>query len=147
MEAISKVSTANDYVIIEVLSTENITLEKEYEGVSVKLAGHIKQVRVPFSIDIGVGDVVVPKALKRSIKTRFSDFDQPEDLYLFAGEYHCRKIRCHPKTDGRYKSYERFLTFTICPVCLTLMDASYRKPFGKQYSTEERRMKQTVLTV
>ncbi len=85
MEAISKVSTANDYVIIEVLSTENITLEKEHEGVSVKLAGHIKQVRVPFSIDIGVGDVVVPKALKRSIKTRFSDFDQPK-IYTYSLE-------------------------------------------------------------
>jgi len=77
MEEISLVPTANDYITIEVLNAETITPDKEYQGVSVKFIGKIKQVKIPFSIDIGMDDVIVPKAVKRMIKTRLSDFEAP----------------------------------------------------------------------
>ncbi len=77
MKEICGMQIGLDYVTIEVLHAENITPDKEYQGVSVRFAGHIKQVRVPFSIDIGVDDVIVPKAVKRKIKTRFADFEEP----------------------------------------------------------------------
>ena len=70
MEEICLVLTANDYITIEVLNAETITPDKEYQGVSVKFIGRIKQVKIPFSIDIGMDDVIVPKAVKRMIKTR-----------------------------------------------------------------------------
>ncbi|WP_331654660.1 nucleotidyl transferase AbiEii/AbiGii toxin family protein [Anaerosporobacter sp.] len=85
MEEISHVATVNDYITVEVLNAEMITPDKEYQGISIKFVGHIKQVRVPFSIDIGIDDVIVPKAVKRRIKTRLADFDAPE-IYTYSLE-------------------------------------------------------------
>lgn len=85
IEEISQVPTANDYVTIELLNAETITPDKEYQGVSIKFVGRIKQVRIPFSIDIGMDDVIVPKAVKRCIKTRFADFEEPE-VYTYSLE-------------------------------------------------------------
>ena len=85
MEEICHVDTANDYIKIEVLNTETITPEKEYQGVSVKFIGRIKQVRIPFSIDLGIDDVIVPKAVIRSLKTRLIDFDAPQ-VYTYSLE-------------------------------------------------------------
>ncbi|MDD3414691.1 MAG: nucleotidyl transferase AbiEii/AbiGii toxin family protein [Lachnospiraceae bacterium] len=85
MEEISLVPTANDYITIEVLNADTITPDKEYQGVSVKFIGRIKQVKIPFSIDIGMDDVIVPKAVKRMIKTRLSDFEAPE-VYTYSLE-------------------------------------------------------------
>lgn len=69
MKEISQVASTNDYIKIEVLDAGNIMQDKEYQGVSVKFIGRIKQVRVPFSIDVGMDDVIVPKAVKRTLKT------------------------------------------------------------------------------
>lgn len=85
MEEIGKVSTTNDYITIEVLNAETITPDKEYQGVSVKFIGRIKQVRIPFSIDIGMDDVIIPKAVKRSLKTRLTGFEAPE-VYTYSLE-------------------------------------------------------------
>ena len=85
MEEICLVPTANAYITIEVLNAEAITPDKEYQGVSVKFIGRIKQVKMPFSIDIGIDDVIVPKAVKRMIKTRLSDFEAPE-VYTYSLE-------------------------------------------------------------
>ena len=85
MKEISQISTANDYIAIEVVNAETITPDKEYQGVSVKFIGRIKQVRIPFSIDVGMDDVIVPKAVKRSLKTRLKNFDAPE-VYTYSLE-------------------------------------------------------------
>ena len=85
MEEISLVPTTNEYITIEVLNAETITPDKEYPGVTVKFIGHMKQVRIPFSIDVGMDDVIVPKAVKRRIKTRLTDFDAPE-IYTYSLE-------------------------------------------------------------
>jgi len=85
MKKISQVPTGNDYITIEVLNAETITPDKEYQGVSVRFIGHIKQVRIPFSIDVGINDVIVPKAVKRCIKTRLADFEEPE-VYTYSLE-------------------------------------------------------------
>ena len=85
IEEISQMPTANDYVIIKILNAETITPDKEYQGVSVKFVGRIKQVKIPFSIDIGMNDVIVPKAVKRCIKTRLADFEEPE-VYTYSLE-------------------------------------------------------------
>lgn len=85
IEEISQVPTTNDYIKIEVVNAEIITPDKEYQGVSVKFIGRIKQVKIPFSIDIGMNDVIVPKAVKRCIKTRLTDFEEPE-VYTYSLE-------------------------------------------------------------
>ena len=85
MEEIVNISTENDYVSFEVLEAKVITQEKEYSGVSVKFIGCIKQVRIPFSIDLGVDDVIVPEAALRSLKTRLPDFEEPK-VYTYSLE-------------------------------------------------------------
>lgn len=85
IEEISQVPTTNDYIKIEVVNAEIITPDKEYQGVSVKFIGRIKQVKIPFSIDIGMNDVIVPKAVKRCIKTRLTGFEEPE-VYTYSLE-------------------------------------------------------------
>lgn len=85
MKEISQVSTSNEYIEIEVLDLENIKLDKEYQGVSVKFIGRIKQVRVPFSIDIGMDNVIVLKAVRCTLKARLSGFQEPQ-VYTYSLE-------------------------------------------------------------
>ncbi len=70
--------TGNDYIRLEVTGAEQITLEKKYPGVKVKLMGNVENVRVPFSVDIGLDDVIVPEASLRRIATRLEGFEEPE---------------------------------------------------------------------
>ena len=72
------VPTRNDFITFKALPTEPIAANRKYHGVSTQITGYIKNVRVPFSVDIGVGDVIVPSAKERTIKTQLDDFDAPE---------------------------------------------------------------------
>lgn len=85
MEEIIHISTANDYVSFEVLDAVSITQEKDYSGVSIKFIAHIKQVRIPFSIDLGVDDIIVPKAVIRTLRTRLPGFEEPQ-VYTYSLE-------------------------------------------------------------
>lgn len=60
--------------------TERIAVQRKYHGVSTQITGYIKNVRVPFNVDIGVGDVIVPKAERRNIKIQLVEFEKPEIL-------------------------------------------------------------------
>lgn len=57
-----------------------IAQEKKYHGLSVQLIGHIQNVRVPFSIDMGVGDIIFPKAQIREIYALLPDEQAPRIL-------------------------------------------------------------------
>ena len=72
------IPTGNDFITFKALPTEPIAANRKYHGVSTQITGYIKNVRVPFGIDIGVGDVIVPSAKERTIKTQLDDFDAPE---------------------------------------------------------------------
>lgn len=74
------VDTGNDFVEFKASKTEPIALQRKYHGVSTQITGYIKNVRVPFNVDIGVGDVIVPKAERRNIQTQLADFEKPEIL-------------------------------------------------------------------
>lgn len=53
-------------------------LEKsKYAGIGASLVAHIKNTRTSFSIDFGVGDVIVPKQEKRKMPTQLPDFKSP----------------------------------------------------------------------
>lgn len=72
------VPTGNDFITFKAIPMEPIAVHRKYHGVSTQITGYIKNVRVPFNVDVGVGDVIVPNAKPRTIKTQLPDFDAPE---------------------------------------------------------------------
>ena len=67
LEEIIAVPTENNFVAFEIKSVGPIAVTKKYAGVGASLVAKIKNTRTPFSIDIGVGDVIVPRQEKRKI--------------------------------------------------------------------------------
>lgn len=78
MKDICRIKTGNDFITLEVMAAEPISTDKNYPGVRISFMGRIEKVRIPFSIDTGIDDVIVPEAVKRKIITRLSDFESPE---------------------------------------------------------------------
>ena len=74
------VPTGNDFVRFEAKTTAPIAMQREYHGISTQITGYIKNVRVPFSVDIGVGDIIVPGTTARTMQTQLEGFDAPEIL-------------------------------------------------------------------
>lgn len=77
VEEIIAVTTGNDFVAFEIKNVVPIAVAKKYAGIGVMLNGKIKNTRTPFSIDFGVGDVIVPKQEKRRIPTQLDGFAAP----------------------------------------------------------------------
>ena len=69
--------TGNDYIEMSAKGFEEISPQRKYHGISTQIVGKIKNVRVPFNVDIGVGDVIVPRAEQRTIHTQLPDFEAP----------------------------------------------------------------------
>lgn len=78
MGDICEISTGNDFITMKVLGTEITSTGKKYSSVKTFFMGRIEKVRIPFSIDVGIDDVIVPDPVKRKIVTRLSDFVSPE---------------------------------------------------------------------
>lgn len=74
------VDTGNDFVTFKAGKTEPIALQRKYHGISTQITGYIKNVRVPFNVDIGVSDVIVPNAQRRNIQTQLDGYEKPEIL-------------------------------------------------------------------
>lgn len=74
------VPTGNDFVSFKASKTEPIAVQRKYHGVSTQITGYIKNVRVPFNVDIGVGDVIVPRPERRNIQTQLEGYEKPEIL-------------------------------------------------------------------
>ncbi|MCX4257631.1 MAG: nucleotidyl transferase AbiEii/AbiGii toxin family protein [Oscillospiraceae bacterium] len=77
IETIISTPTGNDFVTFEIKSIAPIAVAKKYAGIGVSLVAQIKNTKTPFSIDFGVGDVIVPKQEKRKIPTQLDDFTEP----------------------------------------------------------------------
>ena len=77
LEEIVAVQTGNDFVMFEIRAVAPITAAKKYTGISASIVARIKNTRTPFSIDFGVGDIIVPKSEKREIPTQLDDFVAP----------------------------------------------------------------------
>lgn len=74
------VPTGNDFVTFKASKPEPISVQRKYHGISTQITGYIKNVRVPFNVDIGVGDVIVPHPERRSIQTQLEGYEKPEIL-------------------------------------------------------------------
>lgn len=77
LEEIIAVQTGNDFVTFEIKDVAPIAVAKKYAGIGASIVARIKNTRTPFSIDFGVGDVIVPKQEKRKIPTQLDDFAAP----------------------------------------------------------------------
>lgn len=72
------VDTGNDFIEFIAGAFESISPQRKYTGVSCQIIGKIKNTKTPFSVDLGIGDIIVPKAEKRKIPVQLEDFIQPE---------------------------------------------------------------------
>lgn len=70
-------TTENDYIKMRAKGFEKISPQRKYHGISTQIVAQIKNVRVPFNIDIGVGDIIFPRAEERKISTQLPDFEAP----------------------------------------------------------------------
>lgn len=77
LEEIIATPTGNDFVTFEITDIAPIAVAKKYAGIGVSLVARIKNTKTPFTIDFGVGDVIVPKQKKCRIPTQLDDFAAP----------------------------------------------------------------------
>ena len=79
-EIIATQTGNNDVVILSAKQTEQISPQRKYPGVSTQIIGRIKNVRVPFAVDVGIGDVIVPSPQKRTVPPQLDGYEAPEVL-------------------------------------------------------------------
>ena len=77
LEEIIAAPTGNDFVTFEITDIALIAVAKDYAGIGAALIARIKNTKTPFSIDFGVGDVIVPNQEKYRIPTQLDDFAAP----------------------------------------------------------------------
>ncbi|MCU6743558.1 nucleotidyl transferase AbiEii/AbiGii toxin family protein [Suilimivivens aceti] len=77
LEEIIATQTGNDFVTFEITNVAPIAVAKKYAGIGASLVARIKNTKTPFSIDFGVGDVIVPNQGKHKIPTQLADFAAP----------------------------------------------------------------------
>ena len=77
LEEIIATPTGNDFITFEIKDVAPIAVAKIYAGIGASVVARIKNTKTPFSIDFGVGDVIVPKQEKRQIPTQLPDFESP----------------------------------------------------------------------
>lgn len=79
-EIIATPTGNNEVVLLTAKGIERISPQRKYPGISTQIIGQIKNVRVPFDVDVGIGDVIVPKPQKRSVQTQLDGYELPEIL-------------------------------------------------------------------
>ena len=77
LEEIIATPTGNDFISFEIKDVDPIAVAKKYAGIGASVVARIKNTKTPFSIDFGVGDVIVPKQEKRKIPTQLDNFTSP----------------------------------------------------------------------
>lgn len=77
VEEIISTPTGNDFIIFEIQNIAPIAVAKKYAGIRASIVARIRNTKTPFSIDFGVGDVIVPKQEKRKIPTQLDAFAAP----------------------------------------------------------------------
>ena len=67
MKNIIAVPAGNDVVTFEIKTAAPIAVTKKYAEIGASIVARIKNTRVPFSIDFGVRDIIIPKQEKRQV--------------------------------------------------------------------------------
>lgn len=84
-EILDTPSGNNDTIVLKANRCTQISKQRKYSGVTAQIIGHLKNVRVPFDIDIGIGDIIVPKIEKHMFTTQLDGFEQPE-IFIYSLE-------------------------------------------------------------
>lgn len=79
MEVISMPSK-NDFVEFQIRGLDKISEIKDYNGIRVNLLGIIGKTKTPFSIDLGVGDIIIPSAVERILPVLLKGLEKPKIL-------------------------------------------------------------------
>lgn len=77
LKEIIQSNSENDYVKFNINKVERINITKKYSGIGANLIAQIKNTKTTVNIDLGVGDIIVPKQEKRSIITQLEGFRAP----------------------------------------------------------------------
>ena len=77
LQEIIQADTGNDFITFEITHVGEISLAKKYAGITATLVAHMKHTRTVFSVDFGVGDVIIPQQEKRKIPTQLDGFAPP----------------------------------------------------------------------
>jgi predicted nucleotidyltransferase component of viral defense system len=75
---ICQVKTENEFIRLEIKSTEVIAEMKAYHGVRLKMLAMIANTKTPFDVDIGIGDIIVPAVNEVEIPTQLAGFVAPK---------------------------------------------------------------------
>lgn len=78
VDEIIAVDCGNDFITFTSRGFEMISPQRKYKGVSFQLVGYIKNTRTPFTVDFGIGDIIVPASQTRTIPVQLDGFDSPE---------------------------------------------------------------------
>jgi len=80
VKEIINIPNNNDFLEFQIRGLEVISEVKKYHGIRVNLTGLIGKTRTPFSIDFGIGDVIVPSAVERTLPVLLEELEKPEIL-------------------------------------------------------------------
>lgn len=80
IEEIIASPSKNEFIKLEIKNLELINEFKKYHGIRANLIGSIGRTRTPFSIDFGVGDVIIPAAIERTLPVLLPEFEKPTVL-------------------------------------------------------------------
>ena len=75
----------SSFIRFELRRLEPIAEHRDYNGIRAKLVAHIKKTRTPFDVDMGVGDIIVPKPEIKSLPTQLKGFVSP-NIYVYSLE-------------------------------------------------------------
>lgn len=80
LEDVLNAPSDNDFVTFSIRRISPIALQQHYHGMQAAMTAHIKNIKVPFFLDLGVGDIIVPGAQRRSFSPLLADLTPPSVL-------------------------------------------------------------------
>lgn len=72
---IINLASPNDFISYKIAKTQPITLEKKYPGISITLSCMIGKTNTPLSLDLGIGDVIIPSSQIHYMKSQLTECD------------------------------------------------------------------------
>lgn len=85
IEHIVAIETGNEFVKLKIRSLEPISEQKKYHGMRIKMLGIIGNTKTPFDVDLGIGDVVVPRPRSIALDPLLKDY-RPVELVTYSFE-------------------------------------------------------------
>lgn len=65
-------------ITFSLTQSKPINDHRKYNGAQVSLVAYIGRIRVPFHVDMGIGDVIIPKAVEMQVPSLLDGFlNQP----------------------------------------------------------------------